>query len=24
MWLYIAHDNFLHLLINYMALKYLT
>jgi hypothetical protein len=23
-WLYIIHDNFLHLLINYMALKYLT
>ena len=23
-WLYIVHDNFLHLVINYMALKYLT
>lgn len=23
-WLYIVHDNFLHLLINYLALKYLT
>jgi len=23
-WLYIIHDNFLHLLINYMALKYLS
>ena len=23
-WLYIIHDNFLHLFINYMALKYLT
>jgi hypothetical protein len=24
MWLYIAHDNFLHLTINFLALKYLT
>jgi hypothetical protein len=23
-WLYIIHDNWLHLFINYMALKYLT